>query len=431
MGRLLKLLFLCGLLALLLGPLAVYFLILTDKPMALPAGHLEQQDLVRVQRLVAQQISQADPEGRVTLRLGEKDINTAITFALQTANTAILDGADFKLDEDYATLIGNLQLPLDIGRHFVSYQARLEADGEQPHITELRLGYLSVPAGLLKWLETRAMDLLYSEKRLSSYRDTWETIEQITIADRQLSIVYRITQAVIKGVASRQKKLLPEQIDTDIVEMYLSLLEPISQKVGSRRYSLSGMLGPAYELARQRSLQGHDPVVENSAALLSLAMYTADPTVLQLMGLDDRVGSPSQPMALTLHRRRDLASHFLSAALISLFAGDQVADLIGMQKELNDSQSSSGFSVADLVADKAGIRFAELATSSPDSARQLQDQLTQLLYDDQLLPSPDALPQRDIEDELARLDESELEAYLAGIDRQIAKLLAAIPLYQM
>ena len=430
MARLLKLLFLCGLLTLLLCPLAFYFLVLTDKPMALPADHLEQQDLVRVQRLVAQQISQADPQGRVTLRFGEKDINTAITFALQTANTAILDGAVFKLDEDYATVIGNLQLPLDIGRRFVSYQARLEADGE-PHITELRLGYLSVPASLLQWLETRAMDLLYSDQRLSSYRDTWETIEQITIADRHLSIVYRITQSVIEGVASRQKKLLPGQIDTDTVELYLSHLEPISQKVGSRRYSLTGMLGPAYELARQRSLQGHDPVVENSAALLSLAMYTADPTVLQLMGLDDRFGSPSQPMALTLHRRRDLASHFLSAALISLFAGDQLADLIGMQKELNDSQSSSGFSLADLVADKAGIRFVELATSSPDSARRVQDQLAQLLYDDQLLPSPDALPQRNIEDELARLDDRELEAYLAGIDRQINKLLATIPLYQM
>jgi hypothetical protein len=431
MGRLLTLLFLGGLLTLLLCPLAVYFLVLTDKPMALPADHLVQQDLVRLQRLVAQQISQADAEGRVTLRLGEKDINTAITFALQTTNAAILDGVVFKLGDDYATVSGNLQLPLNIGRHFVSYQARLEAYGEQPHITALRLGYLSVPAGLLQWLETQAMNLLHNDDRLSSYRDTWESIEQITIADQQLSIVYRITRSVIKGVASRQKKLLPEQIDTDIVELYLSQLEPISQKLGSRRYPLTGMLGPAYELARQRSLEGLDPVVENSAALLSLAMYTVDPTVLQLMGLDDRFGHPAHPVALTLHRRRDLATHFLTAALISLFAGDQVADLVGMQKELNDSQSSSGFGVADLVADKAGIRFAELATSNPDSARRVQDQLAQVLYDDQLLPSPDALPQQDIENELARLDDNELEAYLAKIDGQINKLLAAIPLYQM
>ena len=395
--------------------------------MALPANHLEQQSLVRLQR----QISQADAQGRVTLQLSEKDVNTAIAFALQTTKLDLLDGAIFKLGQQDATLSGNLQLPLDIDRHFISYQARLEADGEQPHITALRLGYLSVPAGLLQWLETRAMDLLYNDERLSSYRDTWESVEQITIADQQLSIVYRITQSVIEGVASRQKKLLLEQIDTNIVELYLTRLEPISLKLSARRYSLTAMLGPTYELARQRSLEGLDPVVENSAALLSLAMYTADPDVLQLMGLGDRFGYPARPVALTLHRRRDLATHFLTAALISLFAGDQVADLIGMQKELNDSQSSSGFGLADLVADKAGIRFAELATSNPSSARRLQDQLAQLLYDDQLLPSPDALPQQDIENDLARLDDSELEAYLARIDRQINKLLAAIPLYQM
>lgn len=431
MGRLLKLLLLCALIALLLSPVAAYFMVLTDRPMALAADHLEQKDLVRVQRLVAQQIGQADGQGRVTLKLGEKDINTAITFALQTTNIPMVDGAVFKLVDQTASLSGSLALPLNIGRHYINYQAVLETNAGQPHIAQLRLGYLSVPPALLQWLENRAMDLLYNDERFSNYRKTWETVEQIDINDGQLSIVYRITQAVIEGVASQQKKLLLEQIDSDNVAIYMAHLEPISQKLGSRRYPLTGMLVPAYELAQQRSEQGHDAVAENSAALISLAMYVADPTVLQLMGLDQRIARPNRRIALTLHRRQDLATHYLTAALISLFAGDQVADLIGMQKELNDSQSSSGFGLADLVADKGGIRFADLATSNPASAQRLQQQVTQLLYDDQLLPSPDALPQLDIENELARLDDSELEAYMAGVDRQISELLAAIPLYQM
>jgi hypothetical protein len=431
MGRLLKLLLLCTLIAILLSPLAAYYMVLTNRPMAMATDHLEQQDLVRVQRLVAQQISQADAQGRVTLKLGERDINTAITFALQTANIPIVDGAVLKLDDQTATLSGSLALPLSIGRHFINYQAILETDAGRPHIAQLHLGYLSVPPALLQWLENQAMDRLYNDERLSNYRQTWETVEQVDINDGQLSIVYRITQAVIEGVASQQKKLLLEQIDSDAVDIYMTHLEPISEKLGSRRSPLSAMLVPAYELAQQRSDQGHDPVAENSAALISLAIYVADPTVLQLMGLDQRVSQPGRRMALTLHRRKDLAKHFLTAALISLFAGDQVADLIGMQKELNDSQSSSGFGLADLVADKGGIRFADLATSNPASARRLQQQVVLVLYDDQLLPSPDALPQLDIENELARLDDSELETYMAGVDRQINQLLAAIPLYQM
>lgn len=431
MGRLLKLLSLCALIALLLSPLAAYYMVLSERPMALATDQLEQQDLVRVQRLVAQQISQPDAQGRVTLKLGEQDINTAITFALQTAKIPIVDGAVLQLDDQTATLSGSLALPLNISRHFINYRAMLETDAGQPHIVQLHLGYLSVPPGLLRWLENQALDRLYNDERLSNYRQTWETVEQVDINDGQLSIVYRITQAVIEGVASQQKKLMLEQIDGDTVDIYMAHLEPISQKLGSRRYPLSAMLVPAYELAQQRSDQGHDAIAENSAALISLAMYVADPTVLQLMGLDQRVGQPGRRMALTLHRRKDLAKHFLTAALISLFAGDQVADLIGMQKELNDSQSSSGFSLADLVADKAGIRFADLATSNPASARRLQQQALQVLYDDQLLPSPDALPQMDIENDLARMDDSELEAYMANVDRKINQLLAAIPLYQM
>ena len=150
-----------------------------------------------------------------------------------------------------------------------------------------------------------------------------------------------------------------------------------------------------------------------------------------MTGLATHLEPSSRRLALTLHRRNDLATHFVTAALISLFAGDQVADLMGMQKELEDSQSSSGFGLADLVADKAGIRFAYLATINDKSARQLQEQLSHLLYDDELLPSPDDLPQLDIAGDLARLDDNDLEPYLANIERRINDLLKRIPLYRL
>jgi hypothetical protein len=283
----------------------------------------------------------------------------------------------------------------------------------------------------LRWLEERAMHTLQTDERLSSYRKTWDSVEAVKIADQQLSVVYRITPAVIESMAIQQKKLLLEQIDFKKVARYSALLEGISQKTRAERYPLTAMLAPAYDLARTRSLAGRDAVEENSAALIALSIYTADPQVMQMIGLNEHIAMPSRKLTLTLHRREDLAKHFLTAALISLFAGDQVADLIGMQKELDDSQSSSGFGLADLVADKAGIRFAALATGNESSARKLQEQLSHLLYDDELLPSPDDLPQMDIENELARLDERNLDAYLEKIDGTINQLLARIPLYRL
>ena len=81
------------------------------------------------------------------------------------------------------------------------------------------------------------------------------------------------------------------------------------------------------------------------------------------------------------------------------------------------------------MADKAGIRFAELA-AAPGTAQRLQTDVAGLVYDDQLLPRPSALPQQDVTQQLATLSDAEIEPYLAGLNRQIALLLARVPLYQ-
>ena len=431
MGRLFKLMLLASLLIVLLSPIAVYFLVLSDKPMALPAEQLDSNEIMRVQRLLAQQVARSNDAGRVTLSLTEKDLKTALAFGRQAAKLPLLEGAALALEDEHLRVYGNLKLPMVPGRDVVNFRARLGTDGRHPIITKLELGHFNVPQPALDWLQTRAVELLQTDQRLANANKTWESIEQLGISDQRVNIVYLITPEVIGSVTAKQKKMLLEQVDTQRVGRYTQLLEQITHKTAAQRYPLTGMLGPAYDLARKRTAAGFNAVEENSAALIALGLYSADPKVIQMTGLGKLLAPSSRRLSLTLHRRNDLATHFVTAALISLFAGDQVADLMGMQKELEDSQSSSGFGLADLVADKAGIRFAYLATINDQSARQLQDELSHLLYDDELLPSPDDLPQLDIAGDLARLDDSELEPYLANIERRITELLRRIPLYRL
>ncbi len=431
MGRLLKLILIASLLILLLSPLAVYFLVFSNKPMALPVEQLDGNEIMRVQRLVAQQVARSNDAGLATLSLTEKDLRTALAFGRQAAKLPLLEGAALALEDEHLQVFGNLRLPVVPGRDVVNFRAKLGTDGRHPTITSLKLGYIDVPTPLLAWLQQRALELLETDQRLANANKTWESIEQFGISDQRIDIVYQITPEIIGSVTAKQKKMLLEQVDTQRVERYNQLLEQITRKTAAERYPLTGMLGPAYDLARKRTAAGFDAVEENSAALIALGLYSGDPKVIQMTGLGNLLALPSRRLSLTLHRRNDLATHFMTAALISLFAGDQVADLMGMQKELDDSQSSSGFGLADLVADKAGIRFSYLATINDQSARQLQDELSHLLYDDELLPSPDDLPQLDIAGDLARLDDSELEPYLANIERRITELLRRIPLYRL
>ena len=60
----------------------------------------------------------------------------------------------------------------------------------------------------------------------------------------------------------------------------------------------------------------------------------------------------------TMRGRRDLAQHFFVSAHLTASTGAEAAQAAGLAKELVDAQRPSGFSFADLAADRAGARFA-------------------------------------------------------------------------
>ncbi len=98
----------------------------------------------------------------------------------------------------------------------------------------------------------------------------------------------------------------------------------------------------------------------------------------------------------------------------------------------NANPGGSGFSFADLMADKAGVRFAELATVSEASARTLHDfVLMHGLSDGALLPDIQGLEENIGHDAFReRFDHIESAAYrdmLALINGQ----LDAMPLYRV
>ena len=64
------------------------------------------------------------------------------------------------------------------------------------------------------------------------------------------------------------------------------------------------------------------------------------------------VGAP------TLYARSDLAKHFFISAHATAVAGGQAAYTAGLAKEMLDARGGSGFSFADMAANRAGIAFA-------------------------------------------------------------------------
>ena len=102
---------------------------------------------------------------------------------------------------------------------------------------------------------------------------------------------------------------------------------------------------------------------------------------------------------------------------------------IGEYKELLDSQAGgSGFSFADLAADRTGIRFSELALDNL-GALQLQRMSAQLIDEEVFFPSilslPEGIPQKQFEQQ-GGIESNYYKQYLATINARIESL----PLFQ-
>lgn len=153
---------------------------------------------------------------------------------------------------------------------------------------------------------------------------------------------------------------------------------------------------------------------------------------LQLLVNEVKSSPGVKPPRVTLARRPDLQQHFIYSATIHLLTNQNVSDTVGEAKELLDSiKGGSGFSFVDLLADRAGVRFAQIAIGSPSSAAALQQFFSEPRIESELFPSksrlPEGISQQNFEQQYQSIDSADYQKILADINQR----LDALPLYQI
>ncbi len=171
-----------------------------------------------------------------------------------------------------------------------------------------------------------------------------------------------------------------DEINNDRVQKYIQTLQAIEQP----EKSLSFYIGKAFAFARKESVT-HDPVIENTAALWALAIVYSNPRFAKFIDLKDvplnGFASPN------LRGRNDLNLHFLYSIILEQLGEREIALNVGELKELLDSnKGGSGYSFADLAADKAGSLFSEKITSSNEEALKAQKILANITNEDSFFP---------------------------------------------
>lgn len=141
-----------------------------------------------------------------------------------------------------------------------------------------------------------------------------------------------------------------------------------------------------------------DEVRHNRAAILALGIMIGHERIARYVDIDPEGDLVRAAVALragtSLRGREDWPRHYALSAALGVLGGPYTSDAAGLLKEQLDALTQgSGFSFADLAADRAGIRLAVAATRSATAARALQARMRSGFRVDDFLPPLADLPE--------------------------------------
>lgn len=385
---------------------------LSPAPTVTARHTLDQEDVRALRSLAREQLKAGG-----ALRIDGDDANRLLRWGLQQRDLTPPWQARVQFQNNIAhlDLSRNLSLPM---RPWLNLALEIKVNGNQPHIEQAHIGHLPLPR---QWVE-KVLQQRWRELQQQAL-SAWGELQQLSLQNGLLEVHYQLASNDSTELQRHSAALwFGPEVETLLLH-YQKLLAD-RQLWPSARTSLSQVLQTLLLDAADRK---GDPVAEHTAILLALAQQESDPAMAALLQLGRKASS--QWLQPTLYRRRDLAQHFVLAGALSLYAGDNIADQLGLLKELEDSDGHSGFGAADLLADRAGIAFAQ-AMTSPERAAELQARLAEQLNESDIMPSPRQVPTA-LHKELEQLARSADEhAVRARLNEVLGPLIQQLPALQ-
>ena len=211
-------------------------------------------------------------------------------------------------------------------------------------------------------------------------RESWKNLRNLKISNHQLMVEFVLpTQGA--SVLNSYQSLMLSANEQQLIEIYHQKIQTLPS-----RGPLVSIMAELFKLAKRRSNETLDPIAENRGALLALSKKYGGDQLINILQSRSGNALTTAPKPYTIFARQDLAQHLVLSAGLSLVANQNLAELIGIDKELSDLMGGRAISAWDLMADKAGVRLAENATASVKSAQKIQRWFSKARRDHHLLP---------------------------------------------
>lgn len=422
MGYVLKILFRLFLWVAFLSPFIIALLAIEREPLVAYNDQATFDDISDAKDI----LKRFDPRmmsaaSTTTVSATDKELSMAIGAALSRFSP--LKARVDAYGDDIAVQ-GTAELPIPdtfLGRYLNVEAIVVESDSELV-VRRLSVGAISVPGWIVKPVTIYALDWLMGQGK---GEPTYASIRSVAVDQGTITVAFQPPPNLVADVKAAAGRAIHLGNADAVRAYYAEIVEISARRRAGGALSLSAYLGPLFTLAEKRSATG-SPVDENRALILALAMYFGDSRFELLLrdvdtkGLSDGGFDTGE---VKLERRHDWVQHFVTTAGIQVAAGSGISNFIGEAKEINDAEGPSGFSFTDIAADRAGVRFAEVATASEASARRLQRTLAGGAEENDFFPKvgdfPEGLSEAEFKAVYGDINTETYNAMIRVIDRRI------------
>ncbi|WP_031433404.1 hypothetical protein [Methylomarinum vadi] len=357
---------------------AIVFLAVSDRPMNTSSRQLTQSDIQRAKQIL--NFSSTDAERLRTFELNENDLNIASNYLF---NHLLKSSTEVSLDHDSLNFAITLTLPPNLFGPYLNMTFNLSKMYGFPVIKDLTIGRIKVANEFAGQL----IESIINYTPLKQYYIlATQHISTIQIQPDKLSITFLTTfQDAADNAALLENKSYQSLV------FYQQLIDQvILQHDPKWRLSLAEIMQPLFLAAYQRSTEA-DAVEENRALLIAVSTYVNRDELSSYLPIKL---TTSKYYPVFLYKRIDIAKHFVASAALAATGATTLAHMLGQEKELNDAQGGSGFSFIDLAGDRAGLKFGQIATASPESARKMQKAMHDIKDYQAFMPDVRDLPER-------------------------------------
>jgi hypothetical protein len=387
--------------------IAAVLMCFQDRPLVARSVQLTPQDIENAKRV----LDEHDPRnsaagGLQTFSIGQRDLDVTLNYVASRLGRAAVRVV---LQPGTAWLQASVDLPQSpIGR-YVNIDAVLRETGALPRFDHMKVGSLPVPVWVADFLLRHGLRRLAATERGGIAADV---VKGVSVEEGSLTVTYYWSEEV----AERARAVLIAPEDQARLRAYQDRLVAVVARAPNR-ISLATLMSPLFLLAVDRGAAG-DILRENRAAIIVLAFYANGKGLGEIVSAARGWSQPAR-RTVTLAGRDDFPKHFLISAAVAAEAGTPLADAIGLYKEVDDSRGGSGFSFNDIGADRAGTRFGEVASRSPERARKLARAVGSGVGESDFMPDVSDLPEF--------MQEAEFKRRYGGIGGPgYARMMAAI-----